>query len=177
MPIAVSCHLYCHLVQNGLNAMHMAADVGQLEVIKFLSPMFGARVHEKDSHGCTILHWAAERGHCQVARYLIEVLKMDPQDRDKVCVWSARAHCRSIVMNVTTSCSDVHHLEFTVGREDMFQSVWSACLCVCCSTGCCDVKSCSLSILIVLGDRFGLGPVSRVHNWYTSVLLPTTHKV
>ena len=65
--------------------MHMAAQGGQLEVIKFLSPMFGTRVNEKDNYGLTILHWAAKAGHCEVARYLIEELKMDPQDRDKVC--------------------------------------------------------------------------------------------
>ena len=114
------CHLYGHLVQDGENAMHQAAEGGQLEVIQFLSPMFGTRVHEKDSYGYTILHCAAQSGHCQVARYLIEVLKMDPQDRDKVCVWSATAHCRNIAVNITTSCSDVHHLDFTVGGEDMF---------------------------------------------------------
>ena len=101
--------------------MHKAAEGGQLEVIKFLSPMFGARVHEKDSCGYTILHKAAEEGHCQVARYLIDVLKMNPQDRDKVCVWGARAHYRNIVVNVTTSCRDVRLLQW--GGEDMFQSV------------------------------------------------------
>ena len=65
--------------------MHMAAAGGQLEVIKFLSPMFGAMVHEKDSNGYTVLHRAAQGGHCEVARYLIEELKMDPQDIDNVC--------------------------------------------------------------------------------------------
>ena len=65
--------------------MHIAAGSGHLEVIKFLSPMFGARVHEKDSYGYTVLHFAARGGYCEVARYLIEELKMNPQDRDKVC--------------------------------------------------------------------------------------------
>ena len=66
--------------------MHMAAVGGQLEVIKFLSPMFDAKIHEKDSYGYTMLHWAAQGGHCEVARYLIEELNMDPQDRDMVYV-------------------------------------------------------------------------------------------
>ena len=96
--------------------MHKAAEGGQLKVIKFLLPMFGARVHEKDSYGYTTLHWAAQGGHRQVARYLIDVLKMAPQNRDKVRVWGVRAHYRNIVVNITTSCSDVHHLVFTVGR-------------------------------------------------------------
>ena len=64
----------------------MAAQGGHLEVIKFLSRKFGARVHEKTTGGSyTMLHWAAQKGHCEVARYLIDELKMDPQDRDKVC--------------------------------------------------------------------------------------------
>ena len=53
-------------------------------MIKFLSPRFGARVHDKDWDDWTILHWTADQGHCDVARYVIEDLKLSPQDRDKV---------------------------------------------------------------------------------------------
>ena len=63
--------------------MHGAAQGGHIEVIKFLLPLFGERVHEKDNHSYTMLHWAAQKGHCQVAHYLIEV-HLDPQDRCKV---------------------------------------------------------------------------------------------
>ena len=71
--------------------MHKAAQSGSLEVIKYLLPLFGERVHEKDMDYFTMLHWAAQKGHCQVARYLIAELKLDPQDRDKVrgCVGGA----------------------------------------------------------------------------------------
>ena len=72
-------------MQYGHNAMHKAAAGGHIEVIKFLLPYFGARVHAKDDYAYTMLHWAAQKGHCQVARYLIEEFQMDPQDRDKVC--------------------------------------------------------------------------------------------
>ena len=65
--------------------MHLAAEGGHIEVIKFLLPLFGARVHEKTNNSYTMLHWAAQCGHCQVARFLIEELHMDPQDKDKVC--------------------------------------------------------------------------------------------
>ena len=64
--------------------MHKAAEGGHLEMIKFLSQTFATKVHERDSSGCTMLHWAAWKGHCEVARYLIEEVKMDPQDRTKV---------------------------------------------------------------------------------------------
>ena len=71
--------------------MHKAAEGGSLDVIKFLTPLFGARAHEKTNSSYTVLHWAAQEGHCQVARYLITELKLDPQDRDKVrgCVGGA----------------------------------------------------------------------------------------
>ena len=67
-----------------MNAMHLAAAGGHIEVIKFLLPLFGERVHAKDNHSYTMLHWAAQYGHCQVARYLIKEVQMDPQDRHKV---------------------------------------------------------------------------------------------
>ena len=53
-------------------------------MIKFLTPRFGRKVHDKDGDDGTILHWAANNGHCDVARYVIEDLKLNPQDRDKV---------------------------------------------------------------------------------------------
>ena len=56
-------------------------------MIKFLSQMstFPAKVHERDSYGNSMLHWAAQNGHYEVAHYLIEKVKMDPQDRNRVC--------------------------------------------------------------------------------------------
>ena len=57
--------------------MHKAAEGGQLEMLKFFS--------QRTNSGYTMLHWAVQKGHCEVARYLIEEVKMDPQDRDKVC--------------------------------------------------------------------------------------------
>ena len=90
--------------------MHMAAQGGQLEVIKFLSPMFGSRVHEKDNDGLTILHWATKAGHCEVARYLIEELKMDPQERDKVCGVPGEGKMCSKVQGLHASCMCVQEL-------------------------------------------------------------------
>ena len=65
--------------------MHFAAAGGNIEVIQFLLPMFGEKVHAKTDCSYTMLHWAAQCGHCHVARSLITELKLDPQDRDKVC--------------------------------------------------------------------------------------------
>ena len=57
-------------------------------MITLLSPTFGSKVRGSgDSvYKYTMLHWAAKMGHCDVACYLIEVLNLNPQDRDKVCV-------------------------------------------------------------------------------------------
>ena len=90
--------------------MHKAAEGGQMEMIKFLSPIFGARVHETDSCGYTVLHWAAERGHCEVARYLIEELKMHPQERDKVCGVPGEGKMCSKVQGLHASCMCVQVL-------------------------------------------------------------------
>ena len=65
--------------------MHMAAQGGHLEVIKFFAHEFGDTVHERDEDLYSVLHLVAQKGHCEVARYLIMELKMDPLDRDKVC--------------------------------------------------------------------------------------------
>ena len=80
--------------------MHKAAEGGHIEVIKYLTPMFGARVHEKDSSACTILHLAAYNGHCKVARYLVEILNIDLQDRDEVCIGCPGREGHSKVWNL-----------------------------------------------------------------------------
>ena len=82
--------------------MHMAAEGGSLDVITFLAPLFGARVHEKTNASYTMLHVAAQEGHCQVARYLITELKLDPQDRDKV-----RGCVGGVVPRDGKTCSEV----------------------------------------------------------------------
>ena len=96
--------------------MHLAAEGGHDEVIMFLSPLFGERVHEKTNDSFTMLHLAAETGHCQVVRYLIEVEQMDPQDRDKVrgvsgdCagfkVQGINMSCTSLCVLVCAACCD-----------------------------------------------------------------------
>ena len=90
--------------------MHCAAEGGSLDVIKYLLPLFGAKVHEKTNSSYTVLHWAAQKGHCQVARYLITELKLDPQDRDKVrvCVGGAMPRdgktCSKVGMGFACMC-------------------------------------------------------------------------
>ena len=82
----------------------------------FLLPLFGERVHEKTNDSLTMLHVAAHGGHCQVARYLIEEVHLDPQDRDKVhgvpgdcaClkVQGLNVSCTSVCVLVCAACCD-----------------------------------------------------------------------
>ena len=92
--------------------MHMAAQGGHLEVIKYLAQNSEHRVHEKGANSYTPLHWAAQKGHCELACYLIEEVKMDPLVRDKVCAWGAwlyterRERCNPYCMSLVTTFSD-----------------------------------------------------------------------
>ena len=86
--------------------MHFAAQSGHIEVIKFLLPLFGERVHEKANDSSTMLHYAAQEGHFQVVRYLIQELQMDPQDRDEVC--GVPGDCAGVkVQRLNVSCTSV----------------------------------------------------------------------
>ena len=90
--------------------MHMAAVGGHLEVIKYLAPRFGNRVQEEDDDSLTALLLVAEMGHFEVARWLIDDLKMDPQDKDKVCVggWHGKKGkslpCKICMASVFVAC-------------------------------------------------------------------------
>ena len=68
-----------------INQVHDRCMIdGKLDMIKFLSPRFGAKVHNKDGDGWTILHLAAVNSHCDVAHYVIEDVKLNPEDRSRV---------------------------------------------------------------------------------------------
>ena len=94
--------------------MHLAAQGGHIEVIKFLLPLFEERVHEKANDSYTMLHYAAQYGHCQVARFLIEEVHMKPQDRDMVCgcqgavlVLKCKVYkCMCVCVLVCATCCD-----------------------------------------------------------------------
>ena len=81
--------------------MHCAAKGGHIEVIRFLLPLFGQRVHERTNDSSTMLHWAAHEGHRQLVCYLIDEVHMDPQDRDKVRV------AVSLFSDVILKCIDI----------------------------------------------------------------------
>jgi len=67
-----------------LNALHLAAVGGHLEIVKFLMPKFGASRFDLDNLAQNCLHKAVKEGHLKVARYLIEEGGFDPSLRDRV---------------------------------------------------------------------------------------------
>ena len=58
--------------QDGYNALHRAAAVGQLEALKYLLPIFGNKRFSVTRRGETCLSLALEEEHQEVVRYLLE---------------------------------------------------------------------------------------------------------
>ena len=76
--------LYIPFMQDGRNALHLAARFGHIKTIQYLAPKMEALLHSTDHQGFTVLHWAAQQGHAEVVRLLLEEHKLDPTARDKV---------------------------------------------------------------------------------------------
>ena len=54
--------------EDGKTPLHVAAEMGRLDVARMLVVDGHANVHAKDEYRRTPLHWAAEKGHLAVAR-------------------------------------------------------------------------------------------------------------
>ena len=76
--------LYIPFMQDGRNALHLAAMRGHIKTIHYLAPKMEALLHSTDHKGFTMLHWAAQEGHAEVVQILIKEYNLDPTTRDKV---------------------------------------------------------------------------------------------
>ena len=85
-----SLHFVCTNAQDKLNALHLAACGGHVEIVKYLIPKFGDREFDLANAGNTCLHCAAREGHLAVVKYLIEECGFNPNLGNKVscCVYS-----------------------------------------------------------------------------------------
>ena len=72
-------------MQDGRNALHLAAKGGHASTIRCLAPKMEALLHSTDHKGFTMLHWAAQGGHAEVVRLVLNDYKLDPTACDKVC--------------------------------------------------------------------------------------------
>ena len=79
-------------MQNGKNALHLAARGGHVSTIQYLVPRIESLLHSTDTKGYTVLHWAAQQGHTEVVRVVMVDYKLDPTARDKVRLMCAPNH-------------------------------------------------------------------------------------
>jgi ankyrin repeat protein len=70
---------------HGRNALHLAANGGQLEIVNYLLDL-GLDVAAKDKRGCTTLHYAAAGGSFEV---LERILQSRHSDWEQSSTWSA----------------------------------------------------------------------------------------
>ena len=89
MKIEYSLHSVCTNAQDTLNALHLAAYGGHVEIVKYLIPKFGDRRFDLTNAGNTCLHYAAQEGHLAVVKYLVEECGFNPNLGNKVscCVY------------------------------------------------------------------------------------------
>ena len=67
--------------------MHLAAGGGHISTILYLAPKMESLLHSPDDDGYTMAHWAAERGHADVMKLVVEQYMLDPAARDVVSVY------------------------------------------------------------------------------------------
>ena len=99
-----SLNTVCTNAQDKLNALHLAACGGHVEIVKYLIPKFGDRKFDLDNAGNTCLHWAAREGHLAVVKYLIEECGFNPDLGNKVscCVYVYIVYVVSTFSDVCT---------------------------------------------------------------------------
>ena len=55
-------------------------------MIKYLAPRIESMLHSTDDHGYNMVTWAAQEGHADVVKLVVEQYNLDPAARDKVSV-------------------------------------------------------------------------------------------
>ena len=78
--------VYYAFLQDGRNALHLAAKGGHVSTIRCLAPKMEALLNSTDREGYTMLHWAAQEGQTEVVRLALEEYHVDVTAVDKVCV-------------------------------------------------------------------------------------------
>ena len=53
-------------------------------MIKYLAPRMESLLHSTDDRGYNVVNWAAQKGHADVVKLVVEQYNLDPAARDKV---------------------------------------------------------------------------------------------
>ena len=61
---------------------------GHVNTIRYLAPKLESLLHSSDNGGKTMIHWAAQYGHADVVRLVIDQFDLDPTVCDKVSAWT-----------------------------------------------------------------------------------------
>ncbi len=78
--------LVCYaFMQDGRNALHLAAKGGHVSTIRCLASKVEALLNSTDHEDYTMLHWAAQEGQTEVVRLALEEYPVDVTAVDKVC--------------------------------------------------------------------------------------------
>ena len=56
-------------------------------MIKYLAPRMESLLHSTDDYGYNMVTWAAQKGHADVVKLVVEQYNLDPAARDKVSVY------------------------------------------------------------------------------------------
>jgi ankyrin repeat protein len=69
--------------RGGRTTLHVAAQWGDFEAVRWLIEEGGAIVTAQDEYGLTVLHYAAEYGHLEMVRWLVEAKGLEAAARGK----------------------------------------------------------------------------------------------
>ena len=72
-------------MQDGRNALHLAAKGGHVSTIRCLASKMASLLHSTDNNGFTMLHWAVQEGHAGAVQLVLKEYRLDPTACDKVC--------------------------------------------------------------------------------------------
>ena len=75
--------MYVVQAEDGMSALHLAAQSGHCDVVRYLVENTELDINSLDDGGWTAMVWAAEHRHLETVRYLL-AKGTDPNKRDNV---------------------------------------------------------------------------------------------
>ena len=79
---------YIFTLQEDVNALHLSAYSGNVDLLKFVLPKFteADNLHDVDVDGESIVHYASKnkQDNPEMVSYIVKELKFSPEEKDKV---------------------------------------------------------------------------------------------